>query len=130
MAEEPAPISLDQIAAAEALAGLEYTPEERALLPEGLGEHRAAYAQIRAVPLPNEVPPAFRFDPRPPGQPAATLAPAIVAAAVPPAVEVTRPASLERLDFASVTELAALIRTRQVTALELTELYLARLKRY
>ena len=43
---------------------------------------------------------------------------------------VTRPADLEDAAFYPVTQLAELIRTRQVTSLELTEMYLARLRRY
>ena len=42
----------------------------------------------------------------------------------------TRPENLEEAAFYPVTQLAELIRTRQVTSLELTEMYLARLKRY
>ena len=41
-----------------------------------------------------------------------------------------RPSSDDALAFLPLTELAALVRTRQVTARELAELYLARLKRY
>ena len=43
---------------------------------------------------------------------------------------VTRPSTIEHLAFAPVTQLAELIRSRQVTSLELTEMYLARLKRF
>ena len=43
---------------------------------------------------------------------------------------VTRPADLEDAAFMPVTQLAELIRSRQVTSLELTEMYLRRLKRY
>ena len=43
---------------------------------------------------------------------------------------VKRPANLEDVAFWPVRHLAELIRTRQVTSLELTEMYLARLHRY
>jgi Asp-tRNA(Asn)/Glu-tRNA(Gln) amidotransferase A subunit family amidase len=45
-----------------------------------------------------------------------------------PALE--RPKSDDDLAFLSVTSLAALVRSRQVTSMELTRLYLARLRRY
>ena len=41
-----------------------------------------------------------------------------------------RPANIEDLAFASIGELAQLLRTRKVTSLELTEMYLARLHKY
>src|SRR6185503_18686051 len=47
---------------------------------------------------------------------------------VPPALR--RPANLEEVAFWPVRQLAELIRTKKVTSLELTEMYLARLHRY
>src|SRR5690606_10641518 len=44
--------------------------------------------------------------------------------------DLTRPARLEDAAFYPVTHLAQLIRTRQVTSVQLTEMYLRRLKRY
>src|SRR5690242_18957243 len=86
----PPALSPEQVVGAAALAGLEFTPDERALMMEGLSEHRAAYAQIRTVPLPNSVPPALVFDPRLPGialrpGPAPLAPPPHLAAPAPPA---------------------------------------------
>ncbi|MCU0315381.1 MAG: amidase [Fimbriimonadaceae bacterium] len=47
-----------------------------------------------------------------------------------PSVEVSRPSNSEDLLFMTVVELGELIRSKQVTSQELTELALARLKRY
>ncbi len=47
-----------------------------------------------------------------------------------PAPRLTPSASLEAVAFWPVTHLAQLLRTRQVTSRELTEMYLERLKRY
>jgi Asp-tRNA(Asn)/Glu-tRNA(Gln) amidotransferase A subunit family amidase len=44
--------------------------------------------------------------------------------------EVKRPANLEDVSFWPVTQLAQLLRTRQVSSVELTTMYLDRLKRY
>jgi len=41
-----------------------------------------------------------------------------------------RPANLEDLAFAPLTHLAYLLKSRQVTSVELTEMYLARLKKF
>ena len=47
-----------------------------------------------------------------------------------PQLPVSRPENLEDIAFYPLTQLAELLRTRQVTSRELTEMYLARLKRY
>src|SRR5262249_4159563 len=105
-----------------------FTDSERDLMLDDLGELREAYAQMRAVPLPNDVAPAFVFDPRVPGGPTGPMLSTVAApeAGAPP----TRPQDLDDLAFASVGELGALLRARQISAVELAELYLARLRRY
>ena len=127
----PPALTLEQVAGAEALAGLEFTPDERALMMDELAEHLAAYAQIRTVPLLNSVPPALVFDPRRGLAPAPPPAP--TASKETPAHDQSPPAppaDLEDLAFAPVTLLAALLRSGQVTSLALTEMYLRRLRRY
>ncbi|HXF62534.1 MAG TPA: amidase [Caldilineaceae bacterium] len=125
------PVTDAHIAAGGALIGLDFTEDERALMRKGVNEHLAAYGQIRGVPLPNQVMPAIRFDPRPPAplppSPRRPLTPS--PAALPPLPD-DLPANIEALAFAPVTLLAELIRTRRVTSLQLTEMYLDRLKRY
>jgi Asp-tRNA(Asn)/Glu-tRNA(Gln) amidotransferase A subunit family amidase len=123
-----ADITLETIKAAEALSGLSFTDAERELMLEGLQGAVADYAAIRAYALPNAVPPSIMFDPRMSGEPLATL-PARVPASWEPGAA-TRPASGEELAFLTVPELASLLRSRQVSSMELTRLYLARLKEY
>lgn len=123
------PVTAAALARAEELTGLELTEEERALMLGGLAELREDYRAIRRVPLANEVPPAFRFDPeaaagRPAGAHAASPA-APAAAAVP-----SRPVELEALAFEPVTVLSRLLESRRVTSTELTRLYLDRLRRF
>jgi Asp-tRNA(Asn)/Glu-tRNA(Gln) amidotransferase A subunit family amidase len=129
MADETADLTGDQLAAAATVAGLQFTAPERDLMRADVQEHRAAYVQIRAVPLDNSVPPALRFDPRLPGMeidlPVRAAAPVAEAPA-----GLLAPADMEELAFAPVTHLAALLRAGQVTSLALTEMYLGRLKRY
>ncbi|HLQ18722.1 MAG TPA: amidase, partial [Tabrizicola sp.] len=60
-------ISLETIAAAERLVGVDYTPAERQLMLDNLEGQIASAVARRAVPLPNHVPMAMRFDPRLPG---------------------------------------------------------------
>ena len=77
--------------------------------------------------IPNDVSPPFHFSAIVPGiEVNRTKLPFRLSAA--PAVK--RPANLEDAAFWPVRHLAELIRTRQVTSVELTEMYLARLHRY
>ncbi len=86
------------------------------------------YAQLREVPLDPEVRPALAFDPAPWVGNAAGGPRGVVEMTESAAMR--RPDSSEDLAFATVTELAALVRTRQVSSVELTRLYLDRLRRY
>jgi Asp-tRNA(Asn)/Glu-tRNA(Gln) amidotransferase A subunit family amidase len=116
--------------------GLSYTDAELDLLLEergqggndfrGRGDRRASFEAIRGVPLPNDVPPALFFQPLPPARPVADRPPRFA----PSPRDVRRPADLEAVAFWPVSRLAALIRTRQVTSVELTTMYLERLRRF
>ena len=123
------PITLDHIAAAETLAGLSFSSEERKLLVENLNELLDQYEALREQQLPNSRAPAVTFDPRRGGAEIPDVAPAQDGADV-PLPPVDRPGSNEDLAFASIPELATLLRSRHVTSVELTELYLERLRRY
>ncbi len=121
------PLTDELLASATATAGLTFTPEERALMLKGVQETAEQYEQLRAVPLPNAVPPALVFQPDIRPMPAPV---ALAVAPVAPVAGVQKPAGEDELAFAPVAVLSQLIRTRQVSSLELTELYLARLKRF
>ncbi len=119
-------ITTETIARAEQIAGLHFTEAQRELLVEDLNERLEDFEKLRAASLPNHVIPAFTFDPRlggvqPPSDGAALRW-------TPPALE--PPADDETLAFLTVAELAALLKSRQITSTALTDLYLARLKRY
>ena len=121
------PISPDHIAAAQRLLDLNFTPDQHNQMLEILTGRREQYAGIRAAELDNSVPMALNFSVSTPGHAPAPV-PRSYAMSAQPAV--TRPAELEDAAFYTVTQLAELIRSRQVSSLELTEMYLARLKRY
>jgi hypothetical protein len=65
-AEKPK-ITLEMVDAAAALAGVTITAEHKQMILDGLNEQRSAYDAIRKLHLPNSVPPAYIFDPLPPG---------------------------------------------------------------
>jgi len=127
--EDESPITTEHIAAAETIAGLSFTTEERKLLVENLNENLGQYEAMREHELPNARAPATTFDPRRGGADVPNVSPDEDGADAPlPPVE--RPGADEDLAFASIPELATLLRSRQVTSEELTELYLQRLRRY
>ncbi len=123
-----AKITPEMIDAAAALAGITIAPEQKQMMLGGLNDQRRSYAAIRKLRLPNSVPPAYVFDPLPPGakintekqEPRYSKAPAMA----------TVPGNLEELAFASVVELGDLVRRKKVSATNLTEMYIARLRRY
>lgn len=115
------------IQSAEKLIGLQFTPAKRDSMRDGLNDQLKNYLNIRKVALANNVPPSFRFSPLPEEFEPATERKFFVTS---PAGRVNRPAHLEELAFASIGQLAELIRTRKVTSIELTQMYLARLKKY
>jgi Asp-tRNA(Asn)/Glu-tRNA(Gln) amidotransferase A subunit family amidase len=120
-------VTAEMIAAAEQLAGLEFTDEERELMLRGANRSLEAYESLREVSIPNSVPPAIRFDPVLPGR--SYPSESSVFRYTRPR-EVQRSTNLEEVAFWPVTHLAELVRSRQVTALELTEMYLGRLQRH
>lgn len=142
-AAEPAPkappapptgkIDAATLEAGEKLAGISYTPEQRAKLVKGVADRAAQLPALRAKPIPYELPPSTGFDPRlagivPPAGPLTRLS--SLAAATASVASPQRPASPDDLAFLSVAELAALLRSRAITSRELTELCLARLQRH
>ena len=119
-------ITPEMIDQAAALAGITIAADQKAMMLDGLNEQRAGYAAIRKLQLPNSVPPAYIFDPLPPGATVNTeRRDAVYSAAV-----ATMPANLEDLAFATIPELADLVRRKKVSSLDLTQMYIARLRKY
>src|SRR5688500_5451392 len=121
-------ITAATIAQAEEVAGLSFEPEEREMMVENLRSQAQRIAGLHSIPLDNSVPPAIVFNPLPPGK---SVAPDRRRPAVRSRVSVPVVTSdLEALAFAPVTTLSELIRTQRVTSLQLTRMYLARLRKY
>lgn len=120
------PITEEMVKQAEWVSGLKLKEADRKRLVSSLRGLNAGYLELRKTPLPNSVPPAFTFTPA--GQAPFKDHPRGTVTA--PKLDVKKPAGEEDLAFLPVTALGALLRTKQVTATELTKLYLARLKKY
>jgi len=127
--EDDPTITTEHVAAAETVAGLSFSEEERELVVENLNDFLDGYQEMRGHDVPNSRAPAFTFDPRRGGAAVPDVPPDADGADVSlPAPE--RPETDEDLAFASVARLASLLREREVTSVELTELALDRLRRY
>lgn len=123
-----AEITSEVIAAAAELAGLSFEPDERQMMVDGLKRQTGRLAALHAAAIPYDALPAIRFDPLPPGKELPAAGPARMRRSTVrlPAVS----GDLESVAFAPVTVLSELIRRRRISSLRLTEMYLARLKRY
>jgi len=127
--EQEHAITGEMIATAEKLAGMTFTQPERELMLDAVNKHSQAQEKLRSVPLPNSVPPALSFGLQKPEL--------VSSVAVGSSDDFGRryagmepPTNLEEVAFAPIPYLAHLLRTRQVSSLDLTKMYLARLKRY
>ena len=124
-------VTPEMVQQAEWISGVTLKPEDRERAARDMTRALSGFEKLRAVKLDNNVAPALQFNPTP-----RASSPAAVGNAprgqwrFPDAPAPERPSSGDELAFMSVTSLAALVRTRQVTSLELTRLYLERLRRY
>ena len=128
-AAAPARVTKEQVAAALKLLGLEFTEKQIEMMLPGVNRALAGYDSLRKADVPLDTEPAFAFHPGLPGR-----APDRGPARFSPTVR-RRPSgknwkSVEDLAFLPVTELALLVRARQVSSTDLTRMYLARLKKY
>jgi Asp-tRNA(Asn)/Glu-tRNA(Gln) amidotransferase A subunit family amidase len=120
-------ITLAMVTDAMKLSGISLSDDELKAMVAAANQNLKRYEEIRAIHIPNDVSPPFHFSPIVPGLVVNKKALPFVLSA-PPAVK--RPARLEDVAFWPIRNLGELVRTRQVTSLELTEMYLARLHRY
>ena len=122
-------VTVGMLRDAQALAGLDLGDEELTMVAERLNDERNlrdAFEGLRSTELHNHAPPSFVFHPLPPGK----AMPELEGGMRPSRPDVERPESNTDLAFLPVTHLARLIETGQVSSMELTELYLARLERF
>ena len=113
------------IAGAEAVAGVRYSDAERALMADNLQAQVDMAVRRRAVPLPHDLPPATRFDPRPAGFSMPAAAPFRPAPVDPGPL----PDRDEDIAFAAVERLSGWIASRAITSERLTGIYLDRIAR-
>lgn len=118
----------EMIQQAEWIAGLELSEEDRVSTAAAVDSALRRFDEMRQVEIGYDIPPALIFQPAPlnpqPGQPVRRNARPIEW--TPPQL----PADEATLAFMPVSELAPLLRSRQISSVELTRLYLGRLERF
>ena len=120
-------ITKEMLREAAVVAGLAFTDQQMEHMLRDVNKNVPRYEAVRKISLDNSVAPPVYFNPIVPGM-KIDRRKGIFRASKPP--QVTRPANLEQAAFWPMTQLAELIRTKQVSSFELAQTYLARLKRF
>ncbi len=119
------PITADMAEVAARLVGLDFTQAERDSMLDNLNDARSDFETLRKIDLPNDVAPALYFNPLPAGFAVPTGASSFRASAA-TGLKLNR----TELPYYTIGQLGELLRTRQLTSLELTQFFLDRLKTY
>jgi Asp-tRNA(Asn)/Glu-tRNA(Gln) amidotransferase A subunit family amidase len=125
------PVKPETIEAAEAIMGVDFHREDETAIANGLNNRLRTLQQLRQSEIPVETEPAVMFRPSLPGkEPRGPATPGALVKYSKPPLTLKRPANLEDVAFWPIARLAALIERKLVTSTELTEMYLARLKKH
>ena len=119
-------ITKEMMRQAEKLIGIELTDAQEAMALGGVNRNLDAYETNRKIDIPLDTEPAIAFHP-------ARAKKELYAPKTKfrfGKVELPQFKTVEDLAFATVPQLAELIRTRRITSTDLTKMYLARLKKY
>lgn len=123
LAAGPTRVTLEMVKQAEWIAGITLSDSERDLMLTDLAESAGLLDTLRAVDVPNDVPPAVQFRP---------LAPLPLAAAPKPWFPDRKPARMpssdEDLAYGSAVELSYLVRKKQISPVELARLSVERIQ--
>src|SRR6266498_2902854 len=124
----PAPLRVtkDMLRQAEKLIGIELTDAQEAMALPNVNTNLERYETLRKIEIPLDTEPAILFHPALPGK-KFKIKPAKIKFSKVPSLQFS---SLDDLAFATLPQLAELIRTRKVSPVDLTKMYVARLKKY
>lgn len=130
---KPPKFTPEMIDTAAVIAGVgPFTDEQKKMMIDGLVDQNGSMKAIRKLKLPNSVAPAFVFHPMPAAKPIQDhkVRQEVRSDFIPWPGTPEAPRQIEDVAFASIAELAGLLKARKITSLELTKMYLARLKKY
>ena len=120
-------ITAEILQAAQQVIGLDFTLPEREQMLKRANQSLEFFGNLREFSLDNSVPPAIQFDPVPRGsvpEPPAGK-PAKLSSPIPDV-----PGRLEDLAYWPLSRLAPAVKARKVSSVDLTRLYLERLRKY
>ena len=120
-------VTIEMIDHAARLAGLAFSAEERERMLEGMRNNLKGFDALHQLRIDQNIPPPLYFNPVVPGQTFDETKRPFVAGQ---REKVSRPKRLEDVAFWPVTALSTLIASRQVSATELTEMYIDRIRRF
>ncbi len=119
-------ISLDALRAAEQIVGIEFTDAQEKMALPGVRGNLASYQTLRGIEIPLDIEPPLAFRPALPGRKFQPQGTRYKRGRVP----LPKYSSVEDLAFFTVVQLAELLRNKRVTSVELTRMYLRRLKHF
>jgi len=111
---------------AEKLMGIEFTDAQEAMALVGVNRNLDAYETVRKIDVPLDTEPAFAFHPAHARKELYANKNRFRFGKV----ELLQFKTVDDLAFATVPQLAELIRTKKITSTDLTRMYLGRLKRF
>jgi Asp-tRNA(Asn)/Glu-tRNA(Gln) amidotransferase A subunit family amidase len=127
----PQRITKEMLHTAEQLIGIELTDAQEAMALPNVNNNLANYETLRKIEVPLDTDPAVWFHPALPGKKInVKKRPSNKSKTRRSKIVTQKFGSLEEVAFFSATQLGELIRTKQISPVELTKMYLARLKRY
>ena len=119
------PITTDMVEVAARVFGLEFSPAERDSMLDNLNDIRSDFDALRKIDLSNDVAPALYFNPLPAGF---TMPTGPSSFKPSPSGKVSLPANRNDLAYYTVAQLSELIRTKQISSVDLTKFFLNRLR--
>lgn len=124
--QDPSPgLTIEDLRAVERVAGLEFSEEERKAILRSVQGFGRGFSSVRSLPIDYTVEPPMPFVPE--GRvPAARAGTSVRTSRVNLAA---LPLDKDRLPFLAARELAALVRAKRISPVELAHLYLERLER-
>ncbi len=120
-------ITLEMLSTSLKIGGVEFTEDERKQMVNTANQNLTRALSVRAFHIPNDVSPPFHIN---------AIVPGVVVNRIPQPFELGKvsglkvPGNLEDVAFWPVRHLSELLRTKQVSSVELTRMYLDRLHRY
>ncbi|MCM3870628.1 MAG: amidase [Pyrinomonadaceae bacterium] len=122
----PLRVTKEMLRGAEQMFGIELTDAQKQMALQNVNSNLERYETLRKISVPLDTEPATLFHPALPGKRFNVK----VATFKLSKIERLNFSNIEDLAFARVTQLADLIRNRKISSIDLTRMYLSRLKLY